>query len=297
MTQAAFAASYPAPPAGDGVIGEVGYETAGEEDTLVDVAARHRLGFDEIVLANPALDHWIPGAGAPVVLPTRYVLPPGPRQGIVVNLAEFRLYYYRPAGRKRAATVETYAISAGREDWPTPGATTHIANKLKNPAWYPNRAIRKEHADDGETLPSVVPPGPDNPLGPLALKLGIPGGYFIHGSAKAFGVGMRVTHGCLRLYADDMAALFAMVPIGTPVRVIDAPYKTGWSNGVLYLEAHPAPDSGGSVRADRRALEAQVARALRRRPGAVADPGWLDSLALEPRGVPLPVLLTSAGTS
>jgi len=279
----ALAATYPLPPPEVDLIGEIGYDVAGADDALVDIGRRHRLGYEELILANPAVDRWLPRAGTTVVLPTRYLLPAAPREGIVVNIAEYRLYYYRKATGKAPAVVETYAVSAGREDWQTPNVETQVSRRLKDPAWYPPRAIRDEHAADGSKLPGVVPPGPDNPLGPLALKLGIPGGYFIHGTSKPFGIGMSVTHGCLRLYPQDMEELFAMVPEGTKVRVVNQPYKTGWKDGVLYVEAHPEP--GATPGALREYLEA----ALSGRPDYEVDWEWVDSIALQPRGVPLPV--------
>lgn len=292
------AASYPLPPPGESLVGELAYETTAYEDTLVDLARRHRLGYEELVLANPAVDRWLPGAGSTVMLPTRFVLPPGPREGIVVNLAEFRLYYYpTPSSAGAPRTVETFAVSAGREDWQTPQRRTHIALKLENPAWYPPRSIRDEHAADGRPLPAVVPPGPDNPLGPRALKLAIPGGYFIHGTIKPFGIGMRVTHGCLRLYSEDMETLFARVPKGTPVRVIDEPYKAGWSDGVLYLEAHPPKDTGRAGVIDVDGASARLEAAARHLPAYRVDRAWVESLLLQPRGVPLPVRPEVSGRS
>jgi L,D-transpeptidase ErfK/SrfK len=229
------------------------------------------------------VDRWLPRGGTTLLLPTRYILPAAPREGIVVNIAEYRLYYYRKATKKQPASLVTYAVSAGREDWKTPNVETVVSRRLQNPAWYPPAAIRQEHAAAGRALPAVVPPGPDNPLGPLALKLGIAGGYFIHGTSKPFGIGMAVTHGCLRLYPPDMAALFEAVPENTKVRVINQPYKVGWKDGVLYVEAHPQPgDAPGALR---EYLEA----ALADRPDYEVDWGWVESVALQPRGVPVPV--------
>lgn len=238
----AHAATYPLPPPDEGLVGAVTQVVAREQDTLVDIARQHRLGYDELVRANPTVDHWLPVEGTTVLLPTRYVLPPGPRRGIVVNIPEFRLYYYPKSRKGHAPEVVTYAVSAGREDWQTPSVQTEVSRRLRNPAWYPPKTIRDEHQADGHSLPAVVPPGPDNPLGPLALKLGIPGGYFIHGTSKPFGIGLPVTHGCLRLYPEDMQELFEAVREGTPVRVIKAPYKTAWQGGVLYVEVHSDPE-------------------------------------------------------
>ena len=285
----ARAASYALPPPGESLVGALDYAVTDESDTLVDVARRTRLGYEELVLANPAVDRWLPGAGTSVLLPTRYILPNAPRAGIVVNLAEFRLYYYpKPAKAGGKRLVETFAVSAGRDDWKTPEALlTRVSRRLKNPAWYPPRAIREEHAADGRPLPAIVLPGPDNPLGPLALKLAIPGGYFIHGTSKPFGIGMKVTHGCLRLYPEDMEQLFRDVPEGTPVRVVNQPFKTAWQGGVLFVEAHPAAE-GGAL-SDFALIREQLEQAVAARPGYEIDWSVAESLALQPRGVPLPV--------
>jgi L,D-transpeptidase ErfK/SrfK len=291
------AASFPLPPANERLFGELSHDVIAGEDTLVDVARRNRMGYDEVALANPDVDHWLPPPDTKVVLPTRFILPWGEREGIVVNLAEYRLYYFPKPQRGTPPAVETYAVSAGRDEWPTPRVTTRISRKLENPAWYPNRAIRDEHAADGESLPSVVPAGPENPLGRFVLKLAMPGGYFIHGTSKPFGIGMSVTHGCLRLYPEDIEQLFAWVPQGTRVRIIDEPYKATWKDGVLYVEAHAPLDEDGVPRVDRRALERRLDRALEGRPGRV-DPAWLEEFVRRPDGIPTPVsLLTSAATS
>lgn len=286
----ARADTWPLPPPKESIVGELEYTTAEEDDTLVDISRNHRLGYESLAMANPSVDRWLPGEGTQVLLPRRYILPRAPREGIVVNIAEFRMYYYpRPDRKHPQRVVETYAISAGREDWPTPNVETFVRQKLKNPAWYPPLTIRREHRKDGHKLSSVVPPGPDNPLGPLAMKLGIPGGYFIHGSAKLFGIGMSVTHGCLRMYPDDMAWLFKTVPVGTKVRVINQPYKAAWKDGVLYFEAHPPIDDDGVPQADLKAMKERLRLALMRHPGHGYDPEWLESLARDPRGVPVPV--------
>ena len=229
------AAEYALPERHD-VIGEVRRVAARHEDTFVALARRHGLGYEELRRANPGVDAWLPGEGTEIALPTQFVLPRAPRQGIVINVAELRLYYY-PADNP--GKVVTYPISIGRMDWTTPVGSTTVVGKALNPTWYPPESIREEHAARNDFLPAVVPPGPDNPLGKHKLTLGIPG-YLIHGTNKPSGVGMRVTHGCIRMFPEDVEALFAHVPIGTQVRIVNQPYKLGWSeSGELYLEAHP----------------------------------------------------------
>jgi L,D-transpeptidase ErfK/SrfK len=233
----AQAAVYTLPPPGTDVIGQVKVVYATKDDTLLDIARRHSLGYDEIVHANPGLDRWAPGDGTPIVLPTRYILPDTPREGIVLNIAEMRLYYYPPASTGTERVVYTFPVSIGRMDWKTPLGATKVVAKDIDPAWRPPASIKAEHAAEGDILPDVVPGGPDNPLGRYAMRLGVPG-YLIHSTNKPFGIGMRVTHGCVRMYPEDIEWLFGMVQVGTPVRLIDQPVKVGQMNGVLFLESH-----------------------------------------------------------
>ncbi len=236
------AATYEIPADGTDIVGEVRTVTASFEDTLIDIARQNGLGYEDIVNANPAVDVWLPGEGTEILLPTRYVLPPGPREGIVLNLAEYRLYYFPPAAGDEPAVVMTYPISIGRMDWETPLGLTRVISKVVNPAWYPPQSVRDEHAADGRTLGTVVPPGPDNPLGKHAMRLDLPG-YLIHGTNRPAGVGMRVTHGCLRMFPEDIEALFALVALNTPVHIINAPVKIGWQGDELVMEVHPVLES------------------------------------------------------
>lgn len=220
----------------DSVIGELRYTMAWRGDSLLDIARAFDIGHDQIINANPRLNRWLPRVGAEVVIPSMYVLPPGERRGIVLNLAELRLYYF-PPGKK---TVHTFPVSIGDYDWRTPQGTTKIIAKQVDPSWYPPQSIRKEHAEDGEDLPPMIPGGdPDNPLGHFALRLGIPG-YLIHGTdqRRSFGIGMRVSHGCIRLYPEDIEKLYTMVSIGTPVRIVDHPVKIGLRDDELFVEVH-----------------------------------------------------------
>ena len=229
---------YELPADGFDVIGAVSTVTARDEDTLVDIARRHGLGYEDIVRANPDVNIWLPGAGTEIVLPTRYVLPPGPRSGVVLNLAEYRLYYYPRQKANEPAYVMTYPISIGRMDWETPLGLTEVIAKARNPSWYPPQSVRDEHAADGNPLPRVVPPGPDNPLGEFAMRLGLPG-YLIHSTNRPAGVGMRVTHGCIRMFPEDIDYLFSQLAVSTKVRIINLPIKIGWNGDELVLEAHP----------------------------------------------------------
>ncbi|MCJ7590102.1 MAG: L,D-transpeptidase family protein [Woeseiaceae bacterium] len=233
-----YAAIYELPPEGQDVIGEMSTIVATYDDTLVDIAQRYGLGYQDLVLANPGVNVWVPGEGTEIVLPNRFVLPPGPRRGLVLNLPEYRMYYYPQPKPGETAKVHTYPISIGRMDWETPLGLTYIAAMAKNPAWYPPQSVLDEHAADGDPLPKVVPPGPKNPLGTRALRLAIPT-YLIHGTNRPAGVGMRVSHGCIRMFPEDIEFLFEHVSVKTQVRIIDVPVKVGWDGETLVAEVHP----------------------------------------------------------
>jgi L,D-transpeptidase ErfK/SrfK len=224
------------------VVGDIRYSTAEYEDTLVDIARKYSLGYEEIIAANPGISRWVPGKGTRIVLPTMYVLPDAPRRGIVLNLPELRLYFFPKMKDGDAQIVVTYPVSVGRMDWKTPLGETKVVRKDKDPPWYPPKSIRAEHAAEGEVLPKFIPGGdPENPLGRFALRLGITG-YLIHGvdERKASGIGMRVTHGCIRMYPEDIKKLFAAVETGTVVKLVDQPIKAGWRGSTLFLEVHQA---------------------------------------------------------
>jgi L,D-transpeptidase ErfK/SrfK len=234
------------------VFGELQHITARYEDTFVALARTYDVGFESLRRANPNVDAWLPGTGTDITIPTRFVLPRAPRRGIIVNIAELRLYYFPddsgtpppgvPAGARR---VVTHPISVGRMDWSTPLGITKVTSRVANPSWYPPQSIREEHAARNDVLPRVVPPGPDNPLGTHALRLGLPG-YLIHGTNMPSGVGMRVTHGCIRLFPEDIESMYKSVPTGTVVQIVNQSVKLGWTaDGSLYLESHPPlPESG-----------------------------------------------------
>jgi len=245
----AGASVFPLPADGSAVVGDDTTVTTAYEDTLPDLAHRYSLGYYEIIRANPAVDVWLPGAGKSVVLPGRRILPTGPREGIVVNLPEHRLYFYpKPRSRHEQPVVITYPISVGKMDWRTPLGETRVIAKIRHPAWYPPESIRKEHAANDDPLPKVVPAGPDNPLGDFALRLAAGNGeYMIHGTNNPTAVGMSVTHGCIRMYPEDVAALFPLVPVGTKVWLVNEPVKVAWVDGKLLLEAHPPVDDEGQT--------------------------------------------------
>jgi L,D-transpeptidase ErfK/SrfK len=216
------------------------------QDTLYDLARAYSLGSEELIRVNPGVDPWLPGAGKILTVPNRHILPPGPHEGIVVNLPEHRLYYFPKPKRGAPIEVITYPVSIGKMDWRTPLGVTHVIQKQKDPTWYPPESVRKEHAAAGDPLPPKVGPGPDNPLGAYAMRLAAGNGtYLIHGTNNPIAVGLAVTHGCIRMYPDDVAQLFPMIPVGTPVRLINVPVKVAWVDGELLLEAHPPVDAMG----------------------------------------------------
>ncbi len=229
-----------------------------ESDTLLDIARAYDLGYVETRAANPGIDPWLPGAGKVLTLPTQIVLPDAPRRGIVMNLAELRLYYFPPAGEPLS-----FPIGIGREGWETPVGHTRIVRKSVHPVWVPTASEHEENPD----LPAMVGPGPNNPMGDYALYLGWRG-YAIHGTNRPYSVGRRGSHGCIRLYPEDIEVLFHAVAPGTPVTVIDQPAKVGWSAGELYLEVHPTqadadalekkgvPRSSSAIDADELVLKA-----------------------------------------
>jgi L,D-transpeptidase ErfK/SrfK len=285
-----FAATFELPPPDEAVVGETRKTTARYEDTLIDIARLHSLGYNEIRHANPGVDPWLPGEGTEVILPTHFVLPNAPRQGILINIAEMRLYYYPKVSAGERPQVVTYPVSIGRGEWETPLGTTHITAKVKDPTWYPPESVRKEHAADGDPLPKAVPPGPDNPLGRYALRLGL-ASYLIHGTNKPFGIGMQVTHGCMRLYPEDIKPLFKAVPVGTPVRIVNQPYKAGWHGGDLYLEVH-APPAGGTHTDPGQNLTpvvAQVIAATQGREGYEVDWNKVQDIVKAQAGIPIAV--------
>jgi L,D-transpeptidase ErfK/SrfK len=220
----------------DEVVGEVQITQATEQDTLPDIARRFSVGYNEIHRANPGVDMWVPGAGRRVVIPTQFILPDAPHVGIVVNIAQMRLYYFPPRTQGGKQIVYTYPIGIGRVNWKTPSGVTTVVRKVVNPVWRPPADIREEHRADGDPLPAVIRPGPDDPMGTRALYLGWPE-YAIHGTNKPVGVGMRVSHGCMHLYPEDILQLYNMVPLGTPVRVVNQPFVFGWHRGDLYMQA------------------------------------------------------------
>ena len=216
------------------------------EDTLIEIARRYSLGYEELVRVNKGVDPWLPGEGTQIIIPGQRLLPPAKREGIVVNLPEHRMYFFPKPNKGEPAKVMTFPVSVGKMDWQTPIGATKVVSKQKDPPWYPPESVRKEHEARGDPLPRVVPPGSSNPLGRHALRLNIPGGaYLIHGTNNPDAVGMAVTHGCLRMYPEDVEVLFEAVKVGTQVSLINEPLKMSRVDGEVWIEVHPPVDAQG----------------------------------------------------
>jgi L,D-transpeptidase ErfK/SrfK len=276
------------------VVGYVQRTTIGPDDTLPDVARRFDVGYEEIVLANPGVDPWLPGVGREVVVPTEFVLPMAPHEGVVVDVAAMRIFYYPPHKKGERQVVFTHPIGIGRVGWKTPEGTTTIVSRQKDPVWVVPKSVRDEHAEDGEKLPEKVPAGPDNPLGQYMFRLGWPS-YLIHGTNKPYGVGMRSSHGCIRLYPEDIAVFFDLIPIGTKVTVVNQPYLFGWRDGTLYLQAYAAleDDKRGAAKPAARPRDQMLNSSQRRRIAPhVKDIDWqrVADLVHKPRGIPVPIM-------
>jgi L,D-transpeptidase ErfK/SrfK len=233
VTAPALAATYRLGP-DDKVVGILSDYVVNSGDNLADIARRFDIGYTEMVAANPGVDPWAPRAGWQLTIPALFILPDAPPRGIVVNLAERRLYYFLPGGGPGEHKVQTYPIGIGVIGAMTPLGTSRVVRKEPNPTWVPPASIRAEEPD----LPAAIGPGPDNPLGAFALRLGWPN-YLIHGTNKPDGVGRSVSHGCIRLYPEDIEELFHLVAVGTPVRVVSQPAAAAWIGIGLYVSVHP----------------------------------------------------------
>lgn len=231
-------------------------------DTLIDLAPRFGLGYVELAAANPGVDPWEPPRGTRLVVPTVRLLPPGRREGLLVNLADMRLYHFPGGGRPH----RHYPIGIGRDGHPTPRGSTTVVRKAVAPPWRPPASVRAEKP----FLPAVVPPGPDNPLGGHALYLGWPE-YLIHGTNLPFSVGRHASNGCLRLYEEHIAALHRAVPVGTRVSVVHEPVKLARIGAELWAEAHPSLRQADEIE-ERRAFTPEVPRGVMRSIARAAGP-------------------------
>lgn len=269
------------------LIGENQTVSTRASDTLVDISAKYRVGYNLVRSANPDVDAWLPGEGTEVMLPLQTILP-NERTGIVINTPEMRLYFYKP-DKGKGTSVTIYSVSVGRGEWSTPITRTRVTGRVKDPSWYPPETIRAEHAARGDYLPKHVKPGANNPLGEYLLMLGIPS-YFIHGTNKRYGIGMQVTHGCIRMFGADIELLFKEASNNTPVVILNQPFKVGWGENKLYLEVHPPLELAGAIpEIDRDAVLDTLKKELEKRPETLVNWQMVDKAISEQKGVPEPI--------
>jgi L,D-transpeptidase ErfK/SrfK len=275
------------------IVGHVQITTSSQEDTLTDIARRFNVGYEEIVRANPKVDPWLPGAGKPIVVPSAFILPNAERKGVIINVAAMRIFYFPKHKSGEPQVVYTHPIGIGKVGWKTPEGVTTIMRRQKDPVWHVPVSVIKEHKENGEDLDAVIGAGPDNPLGRYAFYLGWPS-YLIHGTNKPAGVGLRSSHGCIRLYPEDIESFYDMIPVGTQVRVVNQPFLFGWQDGQLYMQATgPLEDDshdGKQAQADGlpKAQQARIEKQLKRH-NETLNAELVATLAHEPRGIPVSV--------
>ncbi|GAC1699569.1 MAG: hypothetical protein PVS2B3_11880 [Steroidobacteraceae bacterium] len=284
---------------GDDVIGAVQVVTATKDDTLTDIARRFNVGYEEILRANPNVDPWLPGAGHEIIVPSQFILPNAPRTGVVINIAAMRIFYFPPLKKGERPVVFTHPIGIGKVGWRTPEGVTKITRRQKDPTWRVPVSVRKEHHENGEELEPVIGPGPDNPLGKYAFYLQWPS-YLIHGTNKPAGVGLRSSHGCIRLYPEDIEQFFNMVPVGTAVRVVNQPFVFGWHDGHLYMQPYDVleDDTRDWHKAPRKLLSRSLATTLQQQLKMQHEKiNWdeVSGLTHAPRGIPVPVSVPGPG--
>ena len=265
---------------------------AEENETLLDVARNFLLGQTEIVNLNPDVDRWLVKKGEIFRLSNKRILPDSPHNGITLNISEYRMYFYPPTKNGAAPRqVMSYAHGVGRQDWKTPLGKTKIERKIMNPEWHPPQSIRNEHAANGDPLPLTVPAGPHNPLGTRALYLNLPGEYRIHGTDidKINGIGMQITHGCIRMYPKDVEELYDLVSVGTVVYIVKQPIKVGWLNNVLYIEVHPDLEGDETSVDQRYAMALSLIKKANNQEMPDFDQKTLNQTLKEQRGEPVAI--------
>jgi L,D-transpeptidase ErfK/SrfK len=278
---------------GQDLVGVLQITKSTKEDTLSDIARRFNVGYEEIVRANPGVDPWLPGEDKDIVIPSRFIIPNTPREGVVINVPQMRLFYFPVVKKGEPQVMYTFPIGIGRVGWATPQGRTKIVRRQKDPTWRPTPSIIKEHRENGEELERVIGPGPENPLGRYAFYLGWPS-YMIHGTNKPAGVGLRSSHGCIRLYPEDIELLFNMAPVGTKVTVINEPYVFGWQDDQLYLQAFDVleDDARDWKKAQKKlvskSLGADIQKELKKRK---EEMNWdlVAAAAHTPRGIPVSI--------
>lgn len=271
------------------LIGQLAAVETKENDTLPDIARHFGLGYNDITAANTGISTWTPLPNSRVLLPLQFIVPDAPRKGIVLNVANMRMFYYP---KKERGKVYTYPVGIGRDGWNTPMGVTSVAVKTPNPDWHVPASIQREHAAKGHHLPSVVRSGPDNPLGYYAMRLAV-GSYLIHGTNKPFGIGMQISHGCVQMYPEDIEVLFGKVPVGTAVNIIHDPYLAAWHGNNLYLEANePLENWARSKRQLKKQVSKEISK-IAKLHNATVDWEKVDRVIERANGIPTPVLANS----
>ncbi len=262
------------------VVGAVINYTVKKHESLYDIARKFDIGIGELRASNPGVNPWTPKPGTELKVGTMHLVPKRVKEGIVVNLSALRLYYYN--GDK----VMTFPIAAGREGWETPTAVTQIMAKRKNPIWTPTANIRAENPD----LPDTIPAGPDNPLGQYAMNLGV-GSIMIHGTTSPASIGRRASHGCIRMYPEDIESLYQAVPKGTQVVIDKYPFQLGWHGKTIYLEVAPKISTVAELKKPAPRLDAKVYREIEAQidKGALVDWSAVEEAFHRADGIPVAI--------
>lgn len=284
LPTASFSAVFNMPRNGNDVVGQYFTVEAHSGDTLISIGADYDIGLHEMLEANPNVNPKRLRAGQKVIIPSAYILPKF-RKGIVINLAELRLYYFDHSGKH----VYTYPVGLGRREWRTPTGTAKVNRKQKDPTWYVPESIADfVFEQTGRILPDFIPPGPENPLGHHAIYITLPG-YLIHGTNQPWSIGKLISSGCIRLYNEDVAELYDMVKIGDPVHIIHHPYKVGWKDGDLFLEAHvPVTIDDPINKLNVLSVDRAIRETVKERNVRI-DWHRVDRIVRRPSGIPIPV--------
>lgn len=287
----AWSSSYLLPHNGDNVVGNIQYKSVKNNETLLDIARQYNVGYNEIVAANPGVNPWMPNTENRIKIPSQFILPPKPWRGVIINLPEMRLYYFPPTTLFHDRRVITMPLSIGKINWSTPTGSFYVKEKIKHPSWTVPNSIVQENGLERYGNRRIIPPlDDDNPLGEYAILLNETG-YLIHGTNKPFSIGRRVSHGCLRLYPEDVSVLFDYVDRKMPVRIINQPYKVGKRNNIIYVETHNLLEE--DVNRHGINITPIVRDIVRQIPGLVVpDKSWqqLDNIVSEASGLPTPLL-------
>jgi L,D-transpeptidase ErfK/SrfK len=274
----------------DDVIGRLAVIRLEKGDTLPDIARHFSLGINEISVANPGVDVWVPEAGGRIMLPLSFILPDALRKGIVINLAAMRLFQFK--GDRKSLAVSTYPIGIGSTERPTPMGQMYVERKMIRPTWHVPASISEDHRKKGDPLPAKVLPGPQNPLGEYALYLN-KSSYLIHGTNKPSSIGLKATNGCIRLYPEDVKKLYENTPVNTPVCIINQPYLIGQRNGVVYMEVHAPLEDSDAVELEK--IYAKL-RNIEKKSARTIDWRKVEEALAEARGIPVPIFEIRQGS-